>query len=306
MKTSYNILWIDDDPENTQPDQIDVKEFLEEFGIRGVIAFVKAPPDGSIHDRIKDNLSNPELDILIVDYHMNGLSGDELVRLIRKTDYVYLPVIFYSSSPEEEIFDAVCTKRLDGVYIANRRFLMDKFKDVVKSLLNKEQTTKQTRGLLMEGVSELDARLEQIFLQAWRKLKNDDKLTLVKYLKDIISKRSRSAQQKADEFPGEVSVFTTHMTEAFLSSEYDTKTRWKIVKKMLKLLDIDNDKQKTLHDFARDGDSEFQSLNSIRNDYAHKTRKALEDEHDEGKCIEIRRELRRQQTNIDRIVEKIV
>ncbi|MCY4325971.1 MAG: response regulator, partial [Rhodobacteraceae bacterium] len=148
MKTSYNILWIDDEPNNTQPDQIDITEFLEEFGIYADIKLVEAPPDGSIHDRIKDNLSNPELDILIVDYHMNGLSGDELVHLIRNTDHVYLPVIFYSSSPEEEIFDAVCTKRLDGVYIANRRFLMDKFKDVVRSLLNKEQTTKQTRGLL--------------------------------------------------------------------------------------------------------------------------------------------------------------
>ena len=170
MKTAYKILWIDDEPDNTTQDRDDVEEFLEEFGIRADITFAEAPDDGSIRDRIQHDLANPDLDVLVVDYHMAGMSGDELIHLIRETDHVYLPVIFYSSSTTEEILDAVREKQLDGVYIANRRFLLEKFKDVVRSLLKKEQTSKQTRGLLMEGVSELDARLREIYDQSWEKL----------------------------------------------------------------------------------------------------------------------------------------
>ena len=46
---------------------------------------------------IPDLVSNQELDILLVDYHMDGMNGDELVQEIRNREHVYLPVIFYSS-----------------------------------------------------------------------------------------------------------------------------------------------------------------------------------------------------------------
>lgn len=94
MKIAYNILWIDDEPSSIDTDQEDVKEFLEEVGIRPDINFVEAPADGSIKDRLEHHLKNPDLDLLMVDYHMNGLQGDQLVRLIRETDHIYLPVIF--------------------------------------------------------------------------------------------------------------------------------------------------------------------------------------------------------------------
>lgn len=90
-------------------------------------------------------------------------------------------------------------------------------------------------------------------------------------MKGIISDRSESAKKDADDFPDDVGVFATHMTKCFLSPVYDTKTRWKIVKKMLVFLEYDSVEQNTLHDFARDDDGDFRSLNSIRNDYAHKT-----------------------------------
>tara|TARA_R110002051_G_scaffold34065_1_gene75905 strand:- start:2540 stop:3460 length:921 start_codon:yes stop_codon:yes gene_type:complete len=306
MKTSYQILWIDDDPNSTLEDREDVEEFLEEFGIRADITFIEALDDGSIRERIQHDLKNPELDVLVVDYHMEGMSGDELVHLIRETDHIYLPVIFYSSSSVEEILDAVREKKLDGVYIANRRLFIEKFKDVVRSLLAKEQTSKRTRGLLMEGVSEIDARFKEVFDQAWAQISEEQRTELRQYLNDIIAEKSTGAQRSVERFPADVETFAEHMQAAFVSKAYDTHTRWRVASKMLNMLEHDDDERGVLKELIEKPENQGQSLNSIRNEYAHKTRAQIDVEHTKEKCVEIRRELRRQQANMDGIIAKIV
>lgn len=301
MKTSYNILWIDDDPKSVDTDQEDVKDYLEEYGIRADIKFVEAPPDGSIKERLEHDLKDPDLDILMVDYHMEGLSGDQLVRLIRETDHIYLPVIFYSSSSVSELLNAVRDAELDGVYIANRAALMNKVKSVVGSLLVREQTVKQVRGLLMEGVSEIDTQFYEIFQKVWPGLNGDQQSCMVKYLQDIMNDRAKSASSKAEKLPSDVGEFGSHIIEQFLTASYDTYTRWRLTKKVLELTGHSEKDVAELKKFAVMPDG-AKPLNGLRNDYAHKSRKLLAKEHGDARCVEIRRALRSQAANIDSIL----
>lgn len=302
MKTSYKILWIDDQPNSIVDDQKDVTDFLEEFGIRADISVITASDDETILDLIRDPIKNPELDILLVDYHMKGMDGDELVNEIRNTDHVYLPVVFYSSSRIDIISEAVHAARLDGVYITNRDYLIQKFKDVAQSLLNKEHTTKRTRGLLMEGVSEIDAKFKDIYERVWEKLTEENKQKLTEYLKKIIVERAEKTKKKSEEFPTDLGVFSSHMDSEFLSKSYDTHTRWRVVRKMLDYLGYDLNIREILKEF---GLTKEGALLNLRNDYAHATREKLEEGHSSGKCVEIRRELRRQQSNIDHILASV-
>jgi CheY-like chemotaxis protein len=301
MKTAYNILWIDDEPTSVDTDREDVKEYLEEFGIRADINFVEAPADGSIKERLEHHLKDPELDLLMVDYHMDGLSGDQLVRLIRETDHIYLPVIFYSSSTVSDLLDAVRAAELDGVYIANRDLLINKVKEVVGSLLVKEQTVKQVRGLLMEGVSEIDAQFNEIFQRRWSMLQAEHKQTVLDYLKTILAGRVKSAAKKVENFPSDAEGFNQHITKEFLTSSYDTYTRWRLTGKILELTNQPVEDLDELKNFAEMPDGK-KSLNGLRNDYAHISRKLLEAEHDTEKCIKIRQALRTQNANIDAIL----
>jgi CheY-like chemotaxis protein len=301
VKTAYNILWIDDEPDSIDTDIEDVKDYLEEFAIDADIDFVASPADGSIRDLLNDRLKNPDLDLLMVDYHMDGLSGDQLVKLIRDTDHIYLPVVFYSSSPVAQLQDAVRTAELDGVYIANRDYLINKVKDVVGSLLAKEHTVKQVRGLLMEGVSEIDAQFNEIFQQKWANLALVQRETILGYLKGIVSQRAASAATTLENFPSDINSFGEHIVERFLSSSYDTYTRWRLTSKILELAGGTQNSLKELKRFAILPDAQ-KPLNGLRNDYAHKTRRDLEKDHDTAKCIEIRKALRSQNANIDAIL----
>jgi len=301
MKTAYKILWVDDDPSSVDTDQEDVKDFLEEFGIRADIDFVEAPADGSIKTRLEHHLKDPELDLLMVDFNMDGLKGDQLVKLIRGTDHIYLPVIFYSSSSVDDLMDAVRLAEIDGVYIANRQFFINKVKDVVRSLLVKEQTVKQVRGLLMEGVSEIDTQFHEIFFKVWENLDADKLSQIEQYLRGILQKRVESSTAKAECLPTDTTQLGTHLKENFLTASYDTYTRWRLTMKALELIDHPEKDRQKLKEFANGADGQT-SLNSLRNDYAHKSRKILSTEHSVERCIEIRKALRTHSANIDSIL----
>lgn len=301
MKTAYNILWIDDEPNSTDTDQADVRDFLEEFGIRADITFVEATEDGSIKERLEHHLKDPELDLLMVDYNMVGLQGDQLVRLIRETDHIYLPVIFYSSSSVSDLHEAVRDAQLDGVYIANRTALIQKVKSVVRSLLNREQTVKQVRGLLMEGVSEIDTQFYEIYLKVWPKLTTEQQVDVAKHLKSIIDERAKSAKKKAEAFPSDVEALGAHLTDSFLTAAYDTYTRWRLTRKILDISGHVEDYIAELKKFAEIEGDEV-PLNKLRNDYAHKSRRILSESHSIDRCISIRKSLRTQAANIDAIL----
>lgn len=301
MKTSYKILWIDDEPQSIDTDKEEVEEFLESYGIRPDINFVEALDDGSIKERIEHSLRDPDLDILMVDYHMDGLSGDELVKLIRETDHIYLPVIFYSSSPVDELFDAVRNSALDGVYIANRTFFINKVREVITSLLVKEQTTKQVRGLLMEGVSEVDSRFFDIFGKVWKKLSSEDKEHFFSYATELSEERRKSFEKSINSFPQDLAAFEEYIMKYFPTTKYDTYTRWRLMTKLLTMTKQNVEHIELLKRFGDTADQGTKPINGLRNEYAHKTRKVLEQQHSPELCVHIRQELRAHIANIDSI-----
>ncbi len=299
MKITYKILWIDDELDSIKEDKWDIENFLEEFGIQSDISVITNSEEQSIPELVDWHINNdPEIDILLVDYHMEGMNGAKLISKIRNTDHVYLPVIFYSALGLERVLKAAYDDKLDGVYITHRDFLVGKFREVARSLLNKEHTIKRTRGLLMEEVSEIDAKFKDIYDYVWEELSEENRQALIRYLKNIVVERVENAKDKLDKFPTDLEDFSGHMKRRFLSKLYDTYTRWRIVRKMLGYLDGDfSDDQEILKNFKR--------LLDERNTYAHSTRKELQEKHSKDECVKIRRDVRHQQDNIDRILRRI-
>ncbi len=222
MNLSYKILWIDDELDSIGEDQRSITEFLDDFGIHANILTLSNSDDHSIDDLLSNEIANPNLDILLVDYMMEGLDGAKLVDLIRNTKHVYLPVIFYSSTPIEVLLNAAHEARLDGVYIAQKDFLVQKFESVAKSLLNKEHTIKRIRGLLMEEVSEIDGKLKQIYNKIWSGLPDNHKKILIDYLKDrIIQPRADHANQMLENFPNASLQIVVDFFRSFAASSVE-------------------------------------------------------------------------------------
>ena len=67
MKTEYSIIWVDDDQESVEEDRLDLTEFLAKYGILANIEMFEADDKSNIHDRLTKPLSNPDLDLLVID-----------------------------------------------------------------------------------------------------------------------------------------------------------------------------------------------------------------------------------------------
>lgn len=302
MKTDYHIIWVDDDLESVADDINDTREFFEKFGIEAHIKTYQAIEQPNIHEVIKVDLGNPDLDLIVVDFMMDGMDGRQLINAIRTSDHVFLPVIFYSAAGTEVLHREAAASALDGVYISSRDRVRRKIEEVATSLLRKEQTTKRTRGLLMEGVSEIDANFGLLFHQVWSKLSGEQKDVVIAYLKKRLSDRSAEVAKADEAMPTSQEEFKAMMSEQFVSGRFDTATRWRVIKRMLELLK--HDKESTgiflrLFEYKEVPGP----LVPLRNNYGHKTRAELEKDHTEDKCIAIRKELRVQMGNLGKMVK---
>lgn len=296
MKTQYRILWVDDEIETVETDIADIKEFFERYGIEANIIEFRSGPDTFIHEDIKNELENPEIDLIVVDFLMGGMDGSDLIKAIRATDHIFLPVVFYSTIGPEELHKKAAESSLDGVYISHRDNVRVKIEEVATSLLRKEQTSKRTRGLLMEGVSELDANFGTIFLSLWDQLDEGQQEKLVAYFKKKLTEKSVKTDELIKSLPNNLPGFRAEMESNFVSICYDTITRWKILKKLFGLLGITGNEVDIFHRLFIIRNN-VKPLIQMRNDYAHKTRSELEEVHDEAVCKTIRSEIRSQMQN---------
>lgn len=300
MKTEYHIIWVDDEIDSVETDIADVEAFFQKFGIQAIIKKFQAEEENNIHEAIKAELADPELDMLVVDFKMDGMNGKDLIASIRETDHVFLPVIFYSSAGPDALHKEAADASLDGVYIADRSRIFLKVQEVATSLLRKEQTVKRTRGLLMEGVSEIDARFGSLFPQLWTKLNDKQRDAAIAYLKKKLAERTKGAVAAEKVIPSGRDKFLAMMAEYFVSPRFDTMIRWKMLKHMLEAVQHKPVSIQTFVKFFEHPDGN--ALARMRNDYGHKTRDQLAPGHTEVKCVTIRNELREQAANIDQMI----
>lgn len=298
MKTEYNIIWVDDELDTVVDDMSDIREFFESFGIEAHIKEFGGDEEQDVHERLRPSLEDPNLDLIVVDYLMDGMNGRDLINQIRESDHIFLPVIFYSSAGVRELHAQAASASLDGVYIADRNRVRHKIEEVATSLLRKEQTTKRTRGLLMEGVSEIDARFALVFENLWSVLEAEKRAALIKYFAEKLDERAERAKSLRAALPEDQENFLNEMKANFVSSAYDTIIRWKILKKMLELAGR-KDQPSEIFSRLYNRVEGAEPLIGLRNVYGHRTRAELERDHSHEKCVGIRRELRTQLTNLD-------
>ena len=305
MKITYDILWVEDEPEKIQALKNSAEAYLNDYGIRANVTLINSRGKLNLYESLKMDLENPNLDMIVVDYHMPSMRGDELVKIIRESNHIFLPVIFYSSRNIEEVYQSVQNKKLDGVYIVAREMFQPKFNAVVKSLLYKEHSIKHTRGLLMEEISEFDSLLKEVFVRGLQKMTSEQKLQLQSYVRKLAKERKKRAKRLERDIPDEVTEFELAMPEKLCTMMFDTMLRWKIIRRVLGYNQIDKNVRDVFDRFAGSSKQHHTPLNSIRNQYAHRTRAELGEEHTEEKCIEIRKEIGVQQKNLEKILKHL-
>lgn len=161
MKLDYKILWLDDQIKDFIEDEIieEVEEYLSLQGFRPEIITT------SKSDDFFEKLDN-SYDLILTDYHLNDINGDEVIKKIRSQDYsVMTEILFYTAKADLKDTDKI--SRVS--FLETNTLLGDHRDEVLRATINlieltikKFQSIVAMRGMIMHETSSLDVEMENI------------------------------------------------------------------------------------------------------------------------------------------------
>lgn len=314
MKTNYKILWIDDEHQYVRGDRRSINEFLHEHGITLEVQPITVTPDKcpTTDPTFNDAVSDLELDMVFIDYNMPE-QGDLIIQHIRKDlHHYYLPILFYTSDNNAQAMlqksilqvntlETEASRIADGIYFCDRDHIFEKAKLILTSLLRKEARPQQGRGLLMDRVSEIDAKLLKAISKFWPDVPDEKKPELVMTVKSRVS----SSLSRATKIVEDIETKNYEEILQYFKDDirrWDTSSRAIILRSILEIINADDPKAQTLLKFYNNDSGQPKALMLLRNDYAHKSSEDLAANHDDAQCVYIRTESRKHIENLDAIL----
>lgn len=252
MKLEYKILWLDDKIQEFIEDEVieEIENHIADKGFQPIIHPVSNAKD------FYSKLDN-SYDLILTDFHMNDIEGDEIVKTVRSSKYsIMTEILFYTA--KADLKDA---KKIDRVSFLETNATSDshiekvitKTTELIDLTIKKFDNIIAVRGMIMHETSSLDVEMLEIIKKA---LQNenlnfeelsvsiyDDLIALFKQKTEFVEK----CKQKKN--------FNQLTKDNFIySAKYKILTLSKILEDL------------KMSDFSSEYDSE---INSIRNKFAH-------------------------------------
>lgn len=280
-------MWIDDEPDSIRTSRRDLTAHLRKVGVIAEITYsnpltwtngFKTVPE------IMNCVSNPELDMVLMDYNLGDKHGSDIIAELRQTD-IYVPIIYYSQQHYDELKESLLKDDVDGVFISPRPELEAKAKKILDSLLKREHRVRRMRGLLLSDTSELESQGASIAERCWKFLTPEQKDTVQKKFKKHVLKSLKGNTSQINNFDYE---FDT-VLEIWETRIFDASKRGYLLQKIFEQLGWD---EHLLNVKNLCGNEQPIHIFSKRNEFAHQTEEKLQTSIDSISDIDFSKELR--------------
>lgn len=175
MKLDYKILWLDDQIKDFIEDEIieEVEKYLSQQGFRPEI--ITTSKSGEFFEKLDNSY-----DLILTDYHLNDINGDEVIKKIRSQDYsVMTEILFYTAKADLEDTDKI--SRVS--FLETNTLLGDHRDEVLRATINlieltikKFQSIVAMRGMIMHETSSLDVEMENTLQKILESSKTSDNI----------------------------------------------------------------------------------------------------------------------------------
>lgn len=297
MKLEYKILWLDDNIDTFIDDEHiqDIEQYISDQGFEATI---------NTQSNQREFFSNLDdtYDLILTDYHMDGLNGDQVVEKIRKDESIFTEILFYTAKA-----DLKDTQKLDRISFletttSHQEEVVEKIKELIALTIKKFQDIVVMRGMIMHETSDLDSEK-------------------IKILKQYIDSKSVSEiQGLKDDVLEKIQRFLDEKCNTYL----DYKDRDDALKKIIKDNVLFSSSRKIealswilkklgLDDFSEEYQNE---IISPRNQFAHA--KLIEEdgrkyfkktdgdiEFDDAYCQNLRKNILKHKGNLKKLQEKV-
>ena len=178
MHIDYKIIWLDDNIQAFENDEYidNIKKYLIEKGFNPIIDTY------SEQKNFLNNL-NDTYDLILTDYHMDGMNGDEVIEKIRKDKGIFTEILFYTARANLKDTDKI--DRITFFQTSNNHYkeVADKIKSLIELTLKKFNDIVIMRGMIMNEVSYMD----EVKLDIIKRFINDEENDTSSLKSDILS-----------------------------------------------------------------------------------------------------------------------
>lgn len=161
MQIEYKILWLDDQIDSFADDEYidEVKIFLEDEGFEATIDTVDNATD------FFNKLDNT-YDLILTDYHMDEMNGEEVVKEIRNESKIFSEILFYTARgdlKDTEKIDRISFLETKSSGATHQKAVVEKIKKLILLTIQKFHDIVVMRGMIMNETSDMDnQKLEMI------------------------------------------------------------------------------------------------------------------------------------------------
>lgn len=156
MKITYKILWLDDQINLFIEDELvqELEDFLRDEG------FTPSIQTASTSAEFFEQL-NGTYDLILTDYHMDGLNGDKVVKQMRDSELM-TEVLFYTA--RAKLSDGNNLSRVTFLETSRKtgdhqQVVLEEAKNLIKMTIQKFQHIVAMRGMIMHETSSLDTQM---------------------------------------------------------------------------------------------------------------------------------------------------
>ena len=224
MKSTYTILWLDD--ETDYLDSIDtdnLKSTIRSWGFLPEIKLLEKPSKFMRYAPFQN------IDLIVIDYNLDayGKYGQAFIQKVRDHD-VYTEVIFYSSQPSSDLWNIVKEGKLEGIFISDRQNVIAKIEKVGRQSVRKVLDLDNMRGIVMAEVGEIDHIMDSVIRLGIRDLTGDDKQKVYDEFHDQVKSQLKTNCKDMEAFHKRPSIRR-------MLSLCDSYKRWRLLRSIIKL-----------------------------------------------------------------------
>lgn len=326
MKLEHKILCIDNNISSLRRPKTSLKKANDEVGIKTTFVDIQVKPTATEKQsdfltRIKrecdEKFDEHEFfDLILIDLHMQDkganvskpITGSDFIDYVREHT-IYRPIVFYSAGVPAS--DARAIKQLNkkiydddkqgkNLMVCARSKLSGFLESIAVEMQKEEQKINHVRGLLMDQVSEIDAKIVSRIEALWHEIPKEKRDAVKNRVKERAKNSVRNSEKLCDKIKSaDFDKMLNHVSEY---SSFDLNARIMILETILGQFDDFSDALEVLRDI-RDSSKKKPdvSLLHLRNLYAHTLASVLEPGHVDSRCKYIREQCRHHSTNLDSI-----
>jgi len=161
-----------------------------------------------------------DFDLIVVDFTLDNHAGNGagFITTVRNSQ-VFTEIIFYSSKNSSDLWSEIHEKKLEGVFVANRKLIDSKIIRVAEQSVRKVLDLENMRGIVMAQVGEFDSLLDEIFVAAMEKLPQQTR-------HEILMSGHKNIKEQADDRHAALEAFIQQPSVEDLLKMCDSNKRW--------------------------------------------------------------------------------